>query len=144
MWWCGCWGSLNVPSAWGGTAETGVVRISLPGVVGVFFLVPNWVSPLCSDRAVLLFLRLSTALSLCPEGTRCPLLLSHTWFLTLCLFLQEEEGTHSAPCHETQIHQSKGGEVGRGQSLLVTSQMLTFVLRQMLRPADKYAAWEVI
>lgn len=44
-----------MPPVLGGTAETGVVRISLPGVVGVFFLVPNWVSPLCYDRAVLLF-----------------------------------------------------------------------------------------
>lgn len=117
----GWWGSLNVC----GTAEMGMVWVSCLVCLVAFLLVPNWVSSLCCcmwlTEQCCCSGGLNTALSLCPDGTRCPLLLSCAWYLTLAetcaCSSRTKEGHTQAPCHEIQAYQNKGGEVGRGQSL---------------------------
>lgn len=48
----------------------------------------------------------------------CPMPDFPLWLRPVLVPKEGEREHTQAPCHETQVYQQKGGEVGRGQSLL--------------------------
>lgn len=98
-------------------------------------------------------------IQLCPCGllgqgalSSCPIsecLVSHSGW-DLCLFLKEEGGdtlrllAMRPKSTRTRVVRVAEDSLHLTGMTFVIRQMLTFMLRQMLSPADKYAAWEVI
>lgn len=73
-----------------------------------------------------------------------PCLISHSGW-DLCSFLKRERGnTPRLLAMRPKSTSRRVVRLAEDSLYLVISQMLTFVLRQMLRAADKYAAREVI